>query len=185
MSSDTAGEVVLRGHRVEDLQKFILRFCSKGRRQALVDAGLDNNYNCFHGSSMYRQEKGAYYSLFESIEEVDDDDDIGSFRLRFYAKFTHSANECLIARFHTGDSKKESHQKDGFLSVMDAADSHEVWFEVYTEELNQRFQEHILVNSQGKIQINERIDILIENDDGTTEISSGFIAEDGFCHFVI
>lgn len=179
MPNWATGEVVLRGNKIEDLQKFVLRFGAKERRQGLVDAGLDDNYQYFYRSFIHLSTLDAYYNLFQGVEEVDNSDGCGSLRLAFYADFAWSMTGCLVDQFLGDGSEDEEPSGKTILSVMEAAKLHGVWFEAYAEELGMCFHEHVLVNNLGEILASEGTDVAADEVDGETVVSGGYDIDDG------
>lgn len=174
------GDIAIRGHKKEDIQNFVLRFLFTCRDEMLVQAGLESDYQYFARTFIDCKDAHDVIRLFNQIEDGYSED-TGRYRLSLLAEFAWSASTCVIRGEHGYIKDENGNPKPKLISLDEAAKAHNVWVEIFTEELGNCFEEHMLVNNQGEWVINDHHSVLVDEDEeGCTVISGGYDEGEGY-----
>lgn len=174
------GFVVVKGSTVKDVKEFMLHFLSNTRQEILIEAGMDSDYPYFARSFLDVWETISYIDLFNEIDEDEDENGLKSYRLEFDVNFAWGAGCCLIDVKGSYLRENDGTRAKGLISLPEACIAHNVEVELFTEEPGMCFQEHLRVNPQGQILVDESVEIKIEEDEsGETETIGGYQV-DGF-----
>lgn len=147
------GVVAMRGNTRTDIRNFILHFLFDNRKEVLAEYKLSPEYEYFPRAFLDVVQTVDFQDVINSITE---DEDSKTFYLELNASFAWSASICLVDGKESYFREKDgSRSKSPLITLSEACAEHKVTVELYTEELGMDFNEHILVNSDGIIKIDE------------------------------
>lgn len=179
MGNWAEGVVVVRGDNPESIQKFLLHFQFDERNEVITQMNMDEDYLVFARAHLHIYRIVDLLDIVRQMGEAQEHR-CGKYRVEVRTRFSCSASLCVLDFPYSYAITAKTNGKNKLITLLDAANNHNVWVEVFTEEIISGFQEHILINNDGKyVELDSRQIELEYGDDYTYTVSGGFENEEG------